>query len=616
MAARRRGRRAGWDLVFGAPKSLSILAAGGDPGPGGVACGGLGGGGLGTDVRVAHTSAVDGLIGHLEERLTMRRTGPDGARLAAGGLVAASFDHTRNAAAEPHLHTHVIVANLSRAASRWGAVSEQDWFFDRVALGALYHLELRHHLALRGLGFEWRLRPDGLADVSGIPRAAVRAASSQSRAVGLSGRYAARRPAVAAPWRDRLERAGRGTGPVLSVGRSAQPEPFRTGQLDDPAVARVVSTRLAVRRSDFRRADVIVALASCYPGGADCGTVTEWADRFCAASIPVRSPGPSRRWATLGARRMDVDLIRELSGSAHRDGPGRTVTAAVEEVLRTATAVTDRYREATRALTLGAGRVHFLAAGAGRSELLAHTEVLSLCREAWERSGLQVEVSSPSPEGYRRWAVLAGTDPYRPGHCPDVLVVDQADRRTSSELLRLAGSGAERLVFVEGGTLPRLTNPASHGLAEVADELGRIGVGEHPRWAPAVIGRTGPGASIGRAAAAELLDRRCHRPASLLIGLGLEEVEGLNRAVLGRDPDPTGPGRFEPGDRVLVLRSRPGLPPAATFGTVDRVGTDRSGSAVTCAWPDGSRTTLAGRRALSALGFGYAATPRLAARAP
>jgi conjugative relaxase-like TrwC/TraI family protein len=592
LASPRRGRRAGWDLVFGAPKSLSILAATH--------------GGLGREIRAAHRAAVEGVTEYLEGRLGMWRLGPEGTWAEAEGLVAAAFDHVSNAASEPHVHTHVLVANLSRSAGKWGAVMGQDWFVDRSALGALYQLELRHHLDQLGLSFDWRLRPDGLADVAGIPRAAVRAASSQSRAVQVGGRHSARHAAAPAPWEDRLDRATAGLEPAQVFERG--------GGLDDPAVARTVATRLAVRRSDFRRADVIIAVASAYAGGAPASVVSDWADRFCASSIPVRSPTRTPRWATPAARRMDDDLVRELTGPGHRGGRAGATGPVADDLLPAGSTMAERYGDAARALTLGPDRLYFLAAKPGRSEFLAHAELLSVCRPAWERSGLRVEVSSPTAEGARRWAVLAGLEPFRSGHHPDVLVVDHADRRTSSELVRLVRSAADRVVFVEGGTLPRLTNPASHGLVEAAEAYGPTHVGEHPPWAPSEPGRAESGRLFGRTAASELLGLQAGQPTSVLVGLGLEEVRGLNRAVLGRDPGRKGADRFEPGDRVVVLRSRSGLPPYATFGTVTRAGRDRSGPAVTIAWSDGTHRSITDARTLSAVGFGYAVTPWLAAR--
>ena len=97
-----------------------------------------------------------------------------------------------------------------------------------------------------------------------------------------------------------------------------------------------------------------------------------------------------------------------------------------------------------------------------------------------------------------------------------------------------------------------------------------------------------------------------------MVGLGLEEVRGLNAAVVGDRPD-RGAGRYLPDDRVVVLRGAAGLPAAGTLGTVLEAGPDRSGS-LTIGWSGHRRSILTAGADLARIGFGYAVTPALAAR--
>lgn len=593
-------RRAGWDLVFGAPKSISMLGA-------------SHGGESGRSVSEAHAEAVAGVVGFIEDRLTVARTGADGKRLRAEGLLAAAFDHTTNAAGEPHLHTHLLVANLSRAGGEWGAVRGTEWFVGRAALASLYQLELRHQLHRRGWQLDWRLRPDGLADLADVPRTAVRAASSQSRVAASAGRFAARRSADRPPWEPRVTQAG------YEATQRVSPPRASTSSLDDPALARAVTIRLAERRSDFRSADVIVALAGCHPGGASARHAADWADRFCARSHRVPSPTEAPRWTTEAARRSDDQLRRQLGSRSCPPVADRLV----EEARSARAALGEPAWDVVRALTTSAAGAHFLYAEAGRTDLLAQAEVLLACREMWERSGRRVAVSSPTAEAARRWQVLAGLVPYRPGDRPDVLVVDQADRRTSAELARLARQSGASLVFVEGGTLPRLTNPASHGLRDMAAQMGRHVCPPHRPWAaserPAVNhdgGGAGGGARVGRAAAADLLSRwQGAGDGPLLVALGLEEVRELNRAARAMRLEAHSPG-LQAGDRVVVLGRRAGLPGYGVFGTVTSAPAAGSGrrAGVGIAWDDGGRTRTADAWLLGAVGYGYAVTPAVAAR--
>src|SRR5579862_5710566 len=90
------GRLTGLDVMFAAPKSVSVLHA-------------LADGDVTSAVRRAHDRAVAAGVAHLERhacRVTVRRH-----EVGAGGFVAAAFRHRTSRADDPHLHTHVIVAN-------------------------------------------------------------------------------------------------------------------------------------------------------------------------------------------------------------------------------------------------------------------------------------------------------------------------------------------------------------------------------------------------------------------------------------------------------------------------------------------------------------------------
>ncbi|HET9076565.1 MAG TPA: MobF family relaxase [Acidimicrobiales bacterium] len=633
---RTRRRRSGWDLIFSAPKSVSLLGRCGSDPAGSVAA--------------AHEAAVSRMIDHLEDRLTVR-AGQAGSAPAAG-LIGARFEHRSSAAGEPHVHTHVLVANLTSTPGGWTAVRDE-WFVDRRGLDALYQLSMRWELAARGWQIEWRLHPDGRGEVAAVPTAAARAASTQSRLVGALGRFRAREQAVAQPWRERVTGAGwdptgdpslrprSGSGDLSGGG--AGPEgraqatdllvggPERAGSAAGPSVGEAelttrVTNLLAARRSDFRTADVLVALAACHPGGATPVGARAWAERFCSASRPVRSPTAQPRWTTGLARAADdrlAGLLEEL-----RQRPGHPGPAAAWN-----------------------GGVAVLASPPGATALLAQAEILHRLRREWALSGVRAAVVAPTDLASARWRVLTGLPRVRPGSALDVVVVDQADRLSTAELLHLAGAARRMsadLVLVEGGTMPRLTNPASHGMAEFAASAGRVACPEPGLWEPArgpvvavqrvgdlrgragdLRGRAGPEAReepAGRDAAASLLSGwAAAGKRDLLVGLGLEEVCALNaaarsmasRPAAGSDGTapalPGGHGRqFRAGDRVVVLRAGEGRPPCGTFGEIVEVAP--SGRRVAVSWDGSDRPHGHDRHVLSGLGHGWAVTPRLAER--
>jgi conjugative relaxase-like TrwC/TraI family protein len=165
---RRRGAVAGYDLTFTAPKSASVLFA-------------LGGAEAATETVAAHEEAVEAAMGYVARRAAaVRRGGGDERRLVpVSGLVAAAFSHSVSRALDPHLHTHVVVANLGHGPDgRWTALDGRGLFAHALAAGHLYDAELRHRLTQR-LGLGWQLRSSGRHEVEGIGPDVVGAFSSR-----------------------------------------------------------------------------------------------------------------------------------------------------------------------------------------------------------------------------------------------------------------------------------------------------------------------------------------------------------------------------------------------------------------------------------------------------
>ena len=605
-------RRDGWDLIWSAPKSFSLLAAAG-PSEGNVAL-------------AAHDSAVESVCHHIEQELTTWRSDVSGGKSYCDGLISAAFTHRFNAAGEPHLHTHLLVANLSMSDGRWSAVRPDSWFIDRRSLSALYHLELRYQTAERGWDVAWRIRSDGLADLADIPREAVRFASTQSRAVAALGPYEARRQAVTSGWTAgntpgraqsaAVTRAASLTGAAIPTagdfagtdGRGRPGSTNAVGKLDSDRLVKAVETRLATKRSDFRRADVIVCLAECHPGGASVEEALAWTTRFCDASRPVPSQTSRPRWSTS----LSIDADKRLARAIDAGWDIHPHTNLGDPVIR-------------------------LVCPPGRSRLIDHAELIDGYRQSVEADGRRLVVNTTSPLAAQRWEVLTSVSASRPGADFDVLVVDQADRRSAAELLVFAGEARHRraqLILVEGGTLPRLSSPASRGLDE--STALRLDLPPGAPWGSVAAEATDPTrASLkvclrtGRDSAEEIL-AHWKRLSELgvnpvMVGLGLEETDGLNRAARtllssanSREAQPPGDGRnaptfqFHDDLRVVMLSSRLREVPYGTRGTVV---SGPGGDEQTWVLWDGYNTAMQMSAAdRSRLGCGYAVTPGVASR--
>ncbi len=162
----------GFDLVFCAPKSVSLLHL-------------LGPREIAAAAGAAHDEAVSATTAHLErEGLGVRRTvGGRVHRLSSTGMVAASFVHRTSRSLDPHLHTHLVTANVAQGVDGlWSAVDSRRLFLHRRAAEGLYHAVLRDALT-RELGAEWVAGHSGRPEVSGVDPVLCRLFSQ--RAAGI-----------------------------------------------------------------------------------------------------------------------------------------------------------------------------------------------------------------------------------------------------------------------------------------------------------------------------------------------------------------------------------------------------------------------------------------------
>jgi conjugative relaxase-like TrwC/TraI family protein len=144
LAATHGGTRVpGFDLTFSAPKSVSVAF-------------GLGDAGISREVREAHELAVTGALDYMERHAAVARRGRGGVEIVPGsGFVAAAFRHRTSRAGDPQLHTHVLVANMTRGPDdRWTALDGRRLYAHAKTAGYLYQAQLRAEL-VRRLGVEW-----------------------------------------------------------------------------------------------------------------------------------------------------------------------------------------------------------------------------------------------------------------------------------------------------------------------------------------------------------------------------------------------------------------------------------------------------------------------------
>jgi conjugative relaxase-like TrwC/TraI family protein len=150
----------GFDLTFGAPKSVSLLRA------------------LTDDVGektmlAAHHKGIDAAMTYLHQHAGYTRvhhplTGNKDLRRLPG-LVGIAYQHETSRCGDPHLHTHVIVPNRqARADGTLVSIDSKSLYHEAKAAGVIYQAVVRHELH-ETVGAEWAAIDGhtGMAEIAG-----------------------------------------------------------------------------------------------------------------------------------------------------------------------------------------------------------------------------------------------------------------------------------------------------------------------------------------------------------------------------------------------------------------------------------------------------------------
>jgi conjugative relaxase-like TrwC/TraI family protein len=376
-----RSRRVGiaaYDLTFCAPKSASVLY-------------GVTGEEAANAIRRGHDKAVEAALGYLErDALRARRgSGAERREVSVAGAIGAGFLHRTSRASDPHLHSHVVVANLARDRDgRWSAIDARGLFWLARTAGFLYEAQLRRELTA-SLGVGWGEVRNGRSDIAGFGPALLRAFSRRAQQVearlgewGASGARAAEAAAIATrepknpsvsfgalqcEWRERAHRLGlgpahleatlkrephrlhalRGRGPSGSTPAAEAAGPGCAHRMAEVLLGPSGLTR---SQSSFSRADVIRGCCELLAGGAAVEEVVAISDEVLRSPLVCRAPGRHGSDWERSARESEANGRAPREREVRTWGPGSQVwstTEALEVEQRLAWAI-DRGRAAAR----------------------------------------------------------------------------------------------------------------------------------------------------------------------------------------------------------------------------------------------------------------------------
>jgi conjugative relaxase-like TrwC/TraI family protein len=165
---------AGFDLVFTAPKSVSVLW-------------GLGDNATRIAVEQAHEKAIADTLRWIEQHALMTRTGVNGIAQEdiVGGLVATRFRHYDSRLGDPLLHDHVVVANKVQGRDgKWRSIDGKLLLQMNVPASEHYNQRVVEEVAAAlGLAAQAREVTPGkrpVMEIAGIPTDMIEAASQRS----------------------------------------------------------------------------------------------------------------------------------------------------------------------------------------------------------------------------------------------------------------------------------------------------------------------------------------------------------------------------------------------------------------------------------------------------
>jgi conjugative relaxase-like TrwC/TraI family protein len=175
----------GWDFAVNAPKSVSIMAL------------------VAGDQRIiaAHEKAVGTALAYLEEHAELRRRDEgEIVHETTGRLIFARFTEHASRELDPHLHTHVVIMNMTsrQAGPPMASLETRAMFMEQKVAGQVYRNDLAH--GLRELGFEIEFDPRrGLFEIVGVPKDFIKDTSQRAEQIdahardhGLTGQAARR----------------------------------------------------------------------------------------------------------------------------------------------------------------------------------------------------------------------------------------------------------------------------------------------------------------------------------------------------------------------------------------------------------------------------------------
>jgi conjugative relaxase-like TrwC/TraI family protein len=508
-----RGRVAGFDLTFSAPKSASLLY-------------GLGSPETAATVKSAHDRAVADGLSYLERHALFARRGHGGAnRISTSGLVGAAFVHRTSRAGDPQLHTHVLAANVVHGADgRWSAPEARLLYYHARTAGFVYQASLRGGL-VEALGISFGPVHSGSAEVVGVDPSLLKAFSTRRAEIeeylslhGGSSRRSAELAALAtrepksapdvaldgAPdlrqrWRARS--IALGVDPDRALCEWGRPREVTLAPATAERIARDILNPegITTHESVFERRDVMRAVAERLPEGAALADIEGLADWLLVSpevvELSALGRGGEPLCTTTELLAVEAQLLERAETHARFPGP-RVNHEQIRALLTGHALLSDEQRSMVERLAASGAGIEVVVGKAGAGK----TTALSVTREAFEAAGYRVSgtaLSARAADELQRSAGIESVtlarflgeaaDGTRVLGARDVVVVDEAGMVGTRDLAMVVDlaheSGAKVILVGDPRQLPEIEAGGAYG--NLARRLGAVELSENRRQSKA-----------------------------------------------------------------------------------------------------------------------------------
>jgi len=336
-------------------------------------------------------------------------------------------------AGDPQLHTHVVVANLTRAEGRYTALDAHAIYEHKSAAGAVYRAVLRAETRERLPWVAWRTAGRGLFEIAGVPEDVLRhfsqrRAEIEQRALELAGvgagelsrermqgialqtRKAKQYGVNGGTWRDeahaRAAEHGFGDSELVRLQERGAAE---TG---DPEASRLAARLsgpegLTSTHNTFVRRHALAEIAGAFAQGVSVSQLEQAASRYLEdPSVRSLAPGQASesRYTTEGLLACEREIVQ---GAERRAGDqlGALSAQLVERVLaRHQPGLNDDQAAVVRAIVAGGRGADAVTALAGTGK----TTMIGALAACYSQAGWRVLGVAPTARAARELRDIAG----------------------------------------------------------------------------------------------------------------------------------------------------------------------------------------------------------------